>query len=277
MKIRKRFLTIAVMLLGLLTIQCGTLPSCNHAKDSFMDKEWIVKLPNLKEGETPLILMRIPAGTFQMGSPQFEIGHEENESPVHRVTISRDFYLGKYEVTQAQWAAVMGGNPSTEANPNYPVNKVSWQDSQEFLRRLNELTEKSGFRLPSEAEFEYACRAGSTDSTYFGDNPSEAALAEFAWYRQNSDGELHRVGLLKPNAWGLYDMLGNVWEWCQDWYGFYSADSQRDPQGFASGMEKVFRGASWMARPEWIRCADRGKFAPDSRRNTGGFRVAFSE
>ncbi|MGC9329894.1 MAG: formylglycine-generating enzyme family protein, partial [Candidatus Hinthialibacter sp.] len=240
-------------------------------------REWVVDLPGLKEGETPLAMRLIPAGSFQMGSPESEEGHEENESPVHSVTISRDFYLGKYEITQAQWIAVMETNPSTEYGPNFPVNRVNWYDCQDFLRRLNKIVNKGKFRLPTEAEREYACRAGTTTMTYFGDNPTPEMLEEHAWMRTNSDGELHDVGLLKPNPWGLHDMLGNVWEWCEDWYAPYPAQAQVDPQGALLGTEKVFRGASWMARPEWIRCADRGKFTPDNRRNTGGFRIAYSD
>lgn len=268
---------LACCALGFAMMDCGSISPKKAVETPSKGKEWIVQLPGLKEGEKPLIMLRIPAGTFQMGSPESEEGHEENESPVHSVTISRDFYLGKYEITQAQWMAVMQENPSTEYGPNLPVNRVNWYDCQDFLRRLNEIVNDGKFRLPTEAEREYACRAGTEEMTYFGGDPTDELIEEHAWMRTNSEGELHEVGLLKPNPWGLHDMLGNVWEWCEDWYAPYQAQAQVDPQGALLGTEKVFRGASWMARPEWIRCADRGKFTPDNRRNTGGFRAASSD
>lgn len=274
---RKRFLFAATLLFGFSAMECRTVVSQKEAIESSKGNEWRIELPGLKASDAPLLLVRIPAGTFQMGSLELEQGREENESPRRAVGITKDFYLGKFEVTQAQWTAVTGENPSTELDPNYPVNKVSWEDCQEFLRRLNQIMKTSAFRLPTEAEFEYACRAGTETSTYFGDNPSEETMLEYAWFRNNSDSELHTVGSLKPNAWGLFDILGNVREWCQDWYGPYNDGKQTDPVGPSQGTEKVIRGASWMARPEWIRSADRGKFAPDLRRNTGGLRVAYSE
>ncbi len=240
-------------------------------------EEWKVDLPGMKEDAKPLIMVKIPAGSFMMGSPASEEGHEENEAPLHKVTISKDFYLGKYEITQEQWLALMKKNPSTEEDANFPVNRVSWNDCQEFIKKLNKLTGKKGFRLPTEAEREYACRAGTSTKVYFGADPSDEEYEKHAWLRTNSEGELHVVGSLKSNPWGLYDILGNVWEWCSDWYGPYKAGDQTDPQGPETGTEKVFRGGSWMARPIWIRAADRGKFTPENRRNTGGLRVAFSE
>jgi formylglycine-generating enzyme required for sulfatase activity len=159
----------------------------------------------------------IQAWTFQMGSNN----GEPNEKPVHMVRISRPFYLGKYEVTQAQWEAVMGNNPSQfKGDPNSPVENVSWDDVQEFIKRLKRLnTRESGvkYRLPREAEWEYAAQAGTTTAYSFGNDPSQ--LGEYAWYGENANGETHPVGQKKPNPWGLYDMHGNVWEWVQDWYG----------------------------------------------------------
>ena len=277
MKSIKNLLIPITILCLLFQIQCGTATKKTALKEASKGEEWIVDVPGLKEGEKPLVLIRIPAGTFQMGSPDSEEGRDENEAPVHSVTIGQDFYLGKYEVTQAQWEAVMGYNPSTEIDPNYPVNKVSWQDCQAFFKKLGKLVNETGFRLPTEAEREYACRAGTTTAAYYGDAADEEIIEKHAWSRINSDGELHEVGQLKSNPWGLHDMYGNVWEWCSDWFGPYSAEAQTDPQGPETGEEKVFRGGSWMARPEWLRSADRGKFTPDNQRNTGGFRVAFSE
>ncbi len=238
-------------------------------------KEWVAELPNLPAGAKKLILARIPAGTFSMGSPDGEAGRDPDESPVHKVTISHDFYLGRYEVTQAQWTALMTENPSSTRGADLPVNRVSWEDCQEFLKRLNQILKDSRFRLPTEAEREYACRAGTATATYFGEHPSTENLEKHAWFRENSEGELHPVGLKQPNPWGLFDLYGNVWEWCQDWYGPYADPAQTNPAGPEQGQEKVFRGASWMAKPQYLRSADRGKFPPDARQNTGGFRVAW--
>jgi formylglycine-generating enzyme required for sulfatase activity len=241
------------------------------------ENEKLAALPNLPDGALPLLLVKIPAGTFQMGSPESERFREENEGPVHPVAISKDFYLGNYEVTQAQWLALMETNPSTQLGDNLPVNRVNWQDAQEFLQKLNELFGESGYRLPTEAEWEYACRAGTTTATYFGDEVTEEQMADHAWYRGNSEGELHPVGQLQANAWGLFDLYGNVWEWCSDWYGPYTADAVTDPRGPETGEEKVFRGASWMGRFEYLRSADRAKFKPENRQHTGGFRIAWSD
>ncbi len=258
--------------------------SCSHGKLSEFGgsppkgTEWIVDLPGLPADATPLVLVHIPAGSFLMGSPESEEGRDPDEGPVHRVTLTKDFYIGKYEVTQAQWMTLMDENRSTEIDPNYPVNKVSWFDCQEFLRRLNELHNTNGFRLPTEAEREYACRAGTTTATYFGENPSDEEKGEHAWYRHNITwDELHKVGLKKPNPWGLHDMHGNLSEWCQDWFGPYPSTPQLDPIGPPQGLGRVIRGASWMARPRWIRSADRGRFPPDNRRNTVGFRIVWSK
>ncbi|MFB3785718.1 MAG: formylglycine-generating enzyme family protein [bacterium] len=238
-------------------------------------KEWVAEIPNLLPGAKPLILARIPAGSFKMGSLETEAGRDPDESPVHEVILSHDFYLGRYEVTQAQWAALMTENPSSTRGADLPVNRVSWEDCQEYLKRLNQTLQDTRFRLPTEAEREYACRAGTVTATYFGENPSAEDLEKHAWFRENSEGELHPVGLKQPNPWGLYDLYGNVWEWCQDWYGPYPDPSQTNPSGPDAGQEKVFRGASWMAKPQYLRSADRGKFPPDARQNTGGFRVAW--
>ncbi len=248
----------------------------SQSEKTLKENEIVVQLPELPDGATPLIMVKIPAGTFQMGSPESEKFHEKNESPVHKVTITEDFYLGKYEVTQAQWLTLMDKNPSTYEGDNLPVNRVSWHDAQEFIKKLNNLEDHSGFRLPTEAEREYACRAGTTTATYIGENVSMEQMQEHAWFRENSEHELHPVGQKKPNPWGLYDMYGNVWEWCFDWYGLYPKEPQTDPKGPENGEEKVFRGASWLGKFEYMRSADRGKFDPSLRRNTGGLRLAKS-
>jgi formylglycine-generating enzyme required for sulfatase activity len=210
----------------------------------------------------------IPAGTFMMGS---EDG-EKNEQSVHPVTIRMPFYLGKYEVTQAQWEAVMGHNPSRfTGDPQRPVEKVSWEDVQEFIRLLNVAAKSPKFRLPTEAEWEYAARAGTTTAYSFGDD--EKQLGEYAWYDKNSGSTTHPVGRLKPNAWGLYDMYGNVWEWVQDWYVTYTAASAVDPTGPASGSLRVDRGGSWFHGAGDCRSAARGNGRPGGRAGLLGFRL----
>ena len=188
-------------------------------------------------GGVKLDLVLIPTGSFTMG--------DDHEKPAHKVTITKPFYLGKYEVTQEQWEAVMGNNPSHFKGPKKPVEQVSWEDCQKFLGKLNAKVGSgaSKFQLPSEAQWEYACRAGSTGKFCFGDD--EKQLDEHAWYGENSGNKTHSVGEKKPNAWGLYDMHGNVWEWCQDWYGAYRAEAVDDPSGDTTGAYRVARGGGW--------------------------------
>ena len=169
-------------------------------------------------GKVKLEMVQIPAGEFLMGTPNSDSNGLNAEKPRHRVRITKPFYLGKYLVTQEQWGAVMGNNPSYFKGPKKPVEQVSWDDCQQFLRKLNAISVagEGRFQLPTEAQWEYACRAGSTTRYCFGDE--ESRLGEFAWYNVNSGEQTHRVGEKKPNAWGLYDMHGNVWEWCADWF-----------------------------------------------------------
>ncbi len=194
-----------------------------------------------------------------------------DEKSVRRVQISKPFYLGKYPVTQAQWETVMGNSPSrVKGEPNRPVDSVSWNEAREFLRKLSAREGGKPYRLPTEAEWEYACRAGSTGAYYFSDN--EAMLGEYAWYSKNvfcsgiakalfASGGSHPVGQLKPNDWGLYDMLGNVWEWVQDWYAadYYKQrpNPDCDPQGLDKGKYHVLRGGSWCNVAEYVRVACR--------------------
>ena len=222
-------------------------------------------------------LVLIRPGSFDMGS---ENG-QDDEKPVHKVTITRPFYMGTTEVTQGQWQAVMGTNPSEFKGGDRPVEKVSWNDCQDFCRRLNEAEEKAGklpkgmlYRLPTEAEWECACRAGSTTRFCFGD--SDADLPHYAWFGTNSGKTTHPVAQKKPNAWGLHDMHGNVWEWCWDWYGTYPAGEQKDPSGPANGEYRVLRGGSWNYAPSLLRSAYRGWGAPDGRYGGGGFRVVLA-
>ena len=241
----------------------------------FIPEEQTVTLP----GRVRLILVRIPAGTFTMGSPDSEQGRSSREGPQHSVTLTQDFWLGKYPVTQAQWQAVMGNNPSYFKGAQNPVEQVSWDDAQAFITALNAHIRETDqgpatFRLPSEAEWEYACRAGTTTRFYWGDDPNASQIDAYAWYIGNGgNATTHPVGQKHPNAWGLYDMSGNVWEWCQDWYGKYSSGAVTDPTGPHSGSFRVLRGGSWDYDPEYCRSADRFNLTPDIRNYYYGFRV----
>jgi formylglycine-generating enzyme required for sulfatase activity len=215
----------------------------------------------------------IPAGSFQMGSPVGEEGRDRDEQQ-HKVTISKPFYLQTTEVTQGQWQKVMGNNPSSfnTCGKDCPVEADSWDDAQEFIRKLNRMENTDRYRLPTEAEWEYACRAGSKSRFGFGDE--EAGLKKYAWYGENSGNRTHPVGQLQPNAWGLYDMHGNAWEWCQDRYGPYAAGPAVDPKGPDSGNRRVLRGGSWGGNTRNLRSAERNHGDPVDRDNFVGFRVA---
>ena len=217
----------------------------------------------------------IPAGEFLMGSDKRKDPEaRDEETPLHRVTISRPFYLGKYAVTQDQWEAVMESNPSKFKGRSNPVETVSWDEVQEFIRRLNIQEGNGCYRLPTEAEWEYACRGGTTGVYSFGDNAG--SLGHYAWYADNSGEKPHPVGQKRPNAWGLYDMHGNVWEWVQDWYcrDYYSDSPSSDPRGLSSGSYRVRRGGCWYSVEKSCRSANRYYFTPDYRYDVLGFRLA---
>ena len=184
-----------------------------------------------------------------------------------RVRISRGFWLGKHEVTQSEWQAVMGTNPSAFSGcGRCPVERVSWDDAQGFIRQLNGRAGGSRYRLPTEAEWEYAARAGTSGDRY-------GNLDVIAWYQDNSGHRTQAVGRKAPNAWGLHDMLGNVREWVQDWYGGYPGGSATDPRGPGSGSSRVFRGGSWRSFARVCRASDRYDFSPGIRINFLGFRL----
>jgi formylglycine-generating enzyme required for sulfatase activity len=227
-------------------------------------------------GGVKLELLLIPAGEFLMGSPDSDNEARDNEKPRHRVRIAKPFYLGKYLVTQEQWEAVMGNNPSNFKGPKNPVEQVSWDDCRPFFDKLNAKSGPGGgkFSLPTEAQWEYACRAGSTTRYCFGDG--ESGLGEYAWYGANSGSRTHPVGEKKPNAWGLYDMHGNVWQWCADWYnaGYYKESPTDDPTGPATGSYRVFRGGSWAHPARRCRSAYRNDLPPGYRGLDLGLRVS---
>jgi formylglycine-generating enzyme required for sulfatase activity len=202
-----------------------------------------------------------------MGSPPDEKGREGEEA-LHRVKISKSFRMSVTEITQAQWRAVMGQRRGNFAGDDLPVEGVGWQDAVAFCEKLSALGKKK-CRLPSEAEWEYACRAGSRERF-----SGTASLAELAWYDDNSDAQPHPVAQKKPNAWGLYDMHGNVAEWCADFYAAPYADkASTDPSGPAQGSSRVVRGGSWSSFERGCRCASRGNANPAHQMKTVGFRV----
>jgi hypothetical protein len=218
-----------------------------------------------------LRLRQLPAGTYMMGSPSSEKGRDKDER-LHEVVISKPFYMGICEVTQAQWTAVMGSNPSHfKDRPNHPVEQVSWEDCRSFIERLNGMG-IGFFRLPTEAEWEYAARAGSRGAYYWGDDDGEI-LGEYSWFEGNSYSQTREVGTRRPNAWGLYDTIGNVYEWCSDWMGRYRTDRQTDPRGPSGGSYRVYRGGSWNTSAMFCRSALRYGSAPSSRRANLGLRL----
>ena len=204
----------------------------------------------------------VPSGSFNMGSSTSTL---LDQRPVHPVTIRRAFYLGQYEVTQDQWQAVMGETPSIYKGPNYPdsakypVENVSWIYCQSFLDRLKQKVSGYEFRLPTEEEWEYACRAGSSKEFSFGE--TEVGLGEYGWYSSNAGGHTHPVGLKKPNAWALYDMHGNVWEWCSDIYQPYPGGKLAS--GTGSGTSRVLRGGAFNSLPARLTCCYRHDLEPD--------------
>ena len=234
----------------------------------------------------------IPAGKFTMGSPKKEKDRGDDEKQV-KVTITRAFELGKTVVTQKQWTEVMGTDPWNwenlkETGDNYPAVYVSWDKASLFCEHLTSYEREAGrlsanqtYRLPTEAEWEYACRAGTTTAYSFGD--AESSLGDYAWYCENSgvdsaglsngDSKLHEVATKKPNPWGLFDMHGNVWEWCEDWYKDFLSGGN-DPQGPSAGSDRVFRGGNWLSDASFCRSADRTYRNPTgSGYRYGGFRI----
>ena len=216
-------------------------------------------------------MVYVEGGTFTMGATS-EQGSDaaSDEKPAHQVTLS-SFSIGKYEVTQEEWEAVMGNNPSRFKGAKRPVERVSWSDCRQFIRKLRTLTGKN-FRMPTEAEWEYAARGGnkSRGYKYSGSN----ILDDVGWYDSNSSSSTHDVGQLDPNELGLYDMSGNVWEWCADWYGSYDSNSQSNPIGSSSGSYRVFRGGSWYRNARRCRVSIRSFNTPGYSYDLLGLRLA---
>ena len=236
-----------------------------------LEKGSNVSLPNptFTDPITGMIFVYVPAGKFMMGDI-FRDGHED-EDPVHEVVLD-GFYIGKYPVTQGEWEAVMGDTPSYKGD-DYPVENVSWDDVQGFIKALiSENNDGYRFRLPTEAEWEYAARSGGKREKYAGSDDVDAV----AWYDGNSENTTHPVGKKLPNGLGIYDMSGNVFEWCQDWYGDYPFGSVTNPTGLSSGSDRVLRGGGWNSIARNCRSAFRLRGEPGNRYNDLGFRLAFS-
>ena len=242
----------------------------------------------------------IPPGTFMMGSPLVESGRDNDEKQ-HRVTMTKGFYMQTTEVTQSQWETVMGSNPSYFKNcgDDCPVEQVSWNDVQKFISKLNQMEKSDKYRLPTEAEWEYACRAGSTAAVYTGNllingKNNAPALNGIAWYGGNScvaysggykcsewkerqyscsNCGTHPVAVKKPNSWGLYDMIGNVWEWCQDRKYYNPSDYVTEPTGSSKSLIRVSRGGSWISLARYCRSGNRCEFTPNYRNLYLGFRL----
>lgn len=270
---RKR-LGFCLLLLLCLGLAAGVARGVAAGRPGFTEK-----LP----GGVALELVSVPGGSFLMGSSPSDAGRYDNETPQHSVTLG-SFWMGKYEVTQAQWKAIMGNNPSCFQSDDRPVEQVAWADAQEFCRRLSARTRKT-YRLPSEAEWEYACRADTQTKFCCGD--ADSSLGGYAWYSLNSGGTTHPVGQKAPNRWGLYDMHGNVWEWCEDFYHSSYAGAPQDGSAWTddptsvdlgnyNGPARVLRGGSWRDEARICRSAYRNLHYPAIRNYNHGFRVVLS-
>jgi formylglycine-generating enzyme required for sulfatase activity len=249
------------------------------ASEEKSHKENIFILPNGAELE----MVWIEAGDFITGSPDTEIGREINEIQ-HKVTITKGFWIGKYEITQGQWEKVMNTQPWEgqiffKKDGDYPAVYISWNDTQDFIKKINEAEGKEIYRLPTEAEWEYACRAGTKSAYSFGDDVSK--LDDYGWHGKNTydlgNYFAHKVGQKLPNPWGIYDMHGNVWEWVHDFYGDYPEEPQIDPKGPESSDNHVFRGGSFYYLSRFARSAYRGYNTPNHRLFNLGFRIVRQE
>ena len=256
-----------------ITVEESNIP---NNKNIVEGKNWTLEDINLE-------MIYCPAGNFMMGSPSDELGEKTNEI-LHKVKLSKPFLIGKFPITQKQYLTIMRNNPSNFKGDNNPVECVCWEDAKKYCERLNNLFKDKlpvgcNFSLPTEAQWEYACRAGTNTSLNSGKNiTSETGscynLDEVGWYCQNSGGKTHAVGQKKPNVWGIYDMHGNVNEWCEDWYGDYPSSAVTDPTGPSSGSRRVIRGGSFDNNAWCCRSASRLCLNPGFNRTYLGFRVA---
>jgi formylglycine-generating enzyme required for sulfatase activity len=293
--------SLAILLMLLIAVGCDDSPQTQQSTEQGFDMEGssddeqpdeaeqptkpvhadlpIIELPNITN-TIGMALKEIPAGTFTMGSPEGEPDRDSAEHQ-HPVTISKSFYMQSTEVTQKQWKAVMATEPwkgksLVKEGPNNAATYVSWDDAVAYCKKLSEKEGKT-YRLPTEAEWEYACRAGTKTAWSFGDD--EKALGDYAWYRENAwdidEKYAHQVELKKPNAFGLYDMYGNVYEWCHDYFeeDYYKQSPAKDPTGPTSGSSRVLRGGSWSDGTRDSRSADRNWYGAGGRYDNVGFRL----
>ena len=274
-------LIVTVIVLLVFTVRgCGSAPDAAAVRELMTEDQIALGGPIVNS--IGMVLVPIPAGEFQMGSPPSDKPERNHQARLqHLVTMTQPYYLGSFEVTQQQYEDVMGerpweGQPLAEEGSLYAATYVSWEDATEFCKKLSD-QEGVTYRLPTEAEWEYACRAG-TDTTYsFGDDGGE--LGAYAWIHGNAYAEgqqyAHMVGQKLPNAWGLYDMHGNVWEWCGDWFAHYSTEEATDPTGPAEGRHRVWRGGGFQDHPGTVRCAIRNSEGRAGYRPefVAGFRV----
>jgi len=244
---------------------------------------WMPGYPEQFTNSIGMTFIQIHAGQFKMGSPLNELGRSSNEIQ-HDITLTKAYYMQSTEVTQGQWKSVMGSNPShfSDCGDDCPVENISWNDTQEFIQELNKKEKTNMYRLPTEAEWEYAARAGSTTPIYNGnitkiDCKLDANLDQIGWYCGNADTKTYPIAQKLPNAWGLYDMYGNVWEWCQDWYADYMTDALTNPTGPETGSFRVARGGFWGSQARFCRSAYRNWMSPDDRLSHYGFRLVSSQ
>jgi formylglycine-generating enzyme required for sulfatase activity len=263
-------------LMSSLRFSAGTITSGSDSKPNLIQRH--EEVTYVEENKTfintiDMEFVLIQPGEFDMGSTAIETSRYNDEGPVHHVTISEAFYLGKYEVTQKQWHEVMGDNPSHFKGDDLPVESVLWNDVQEFIKKLNEKESTNKYRLPSEAEWEYAARAGTTTRYFFGDDDSK--LGDYAWYNENSGRKTHPVGKKEANPWGLYDVYGNVLEWVQDeWHDTYNgAQADGSAWVYGVGVIRVIRGGSWFSGARTCRSANRNCSAPGDRYHYLSFRL----
>ncbi|MFC1726559.1 formylglycine-generating enzyme family protein [candidate division KSB1 bacterium] len=263
------------VLLIIILISCSLLITYSQHSNSNNSSVKVGEV--IKDAPYNIEMIYIPEGTFIMGS-----NNADDEKPPHEVSLD-DYFIGKYLVTQKEWVAVMGSNPSENVGDDLPVENVSWIDAQEFCRKLSDKTGKK-YRLPTDAEWEYACRAGSTTVFHFGNDTLK--LGEYAWYRGNSGDKTHPVGKKKPNAWGLYDMAGNVWEWCEDWWDpeYYSRSEYKNPintkkyywenpRTKEKSALRVARSGHFRNSPKGLESAHRHCTGPMEKSNSIGFRL----
>jgi len=272
---------------GAAPVQVNTMTGTHEIYAKAGNQKTEVKTLTLSDGESKQVILAfsseppllkklgiemvdITAGSFSMGSDDGWFGESQDDETVHQVTLSA-FQIGKYEITQGQWQTVMGSNPSNfdRCGDTCPVAQVPWKEVQKFIHKLNQQTGEN-YRLPTEAEWEYACRSGGKDQKYCGGNN----LDQLGWYGDNSNGKTHPVGQKKANGLGLYDMNGNVWEWVQDWYGPYSSNHSTPSSSPASGSNRVLRGGSWNSNDSVSRSAYRRSYSPFNSYGNMGFRLA---